>query len=101
MQIQEAIVERYWMIADISNRLARLLAARDFEALEKDDECRRALGVILLERHRKGQSIAHYDAVARFALFRSAHHRAVSLMTLTWPSADWGSPKNWPERFYE
>lgn len=89
------------MIADISNRLACLIAARDFEGLEGDEECRRALGIILLERYRNGQSMGHGEGVARFALFHSAHQKEVALMTLKWSHADWGSPKVWSERFYE
>lgn len=88
------------MITDISNRLASLLANRNFDALENDEECRRALGFLLLEKDRKREGLGHCDVVAKFARFPANEQRRVALMILKWPSADWGSPRIWSERFY-
>lgn len=88
------------MITDISNRLARFLANKDFDALANDEECRRALGLLLLEKDRKGQGIGHCDVVAKYARFPTASQRLVALMIVKWSGADWGTPHLWTERFY-
>ncbi|ESQ79406.1 hypothetical protein AEYBE204_10385 [Asticcacaulis sp. YBE204] len=89
------------MLVDISNRLARLVAVNDVLGLQTDEECRRALGFILLERLKQGQGVGHCGGVAKFALFPARYQREVALMTVTWPRADWGSPSAWSERFYD